>query len=174
VRSHVKVTDGDVSATFEDGSPAITGRKAGKGMAVYCAFLPGLSYFHGAIPKRPVDRASHPGAMSHFIPTEFNPGATELFAVVSDNVSRPVICSDRLVASSVIESEHGVLIPLVNWTPEPIEQLTVTIRKDVLPEGATATLASGRELAPGETEEEGTLVYTFPLEVADALTFTKE
>ncbi|MFP4027370.1 MAG: beta-galactosidase trimerization domain-containing protein [Candidatus Brocadiia bacterium] len=174
VRSRIDPADAEVDATFKDGSAAMTSRNVGQGTAVYCAFLPGLSYFKGAIPKRPVDRGASPDMMTHFLPTDFNPAATKLFEEAAQPIPRPVTCSDPLVESRIIESKHGVLVPLVNWRPDPIKQLTVTIRKDLLPEDADATLASGRELPPGKVEEEGALVFTFPLDVADALIFRKD
>ena len=80
VRSRI-ATGGEVEAAFSDGSPAIVSRAAGKGRTLYCAFLPSLSYYQPAIPKRPVDRGATDDAMIHFLPTEFNPAAAALNSV---------------------------------------------------------------------------------------------
>ena len=45
-------------ATFSDGTPALIKTAVGRGSAYYAGFMPGLSYFVGAIPHRPVDRSS--------------------------------------------------------------------------------------------------------------------
>ena len=53
--SRVKPASGvSVAARFADGSPALTRRQVDRGSVTYCCFLPGLSYFRPAIPKRPV------------------------------------------------------------------------------------------------------------------------
>src|SRR5262249_24218529 len=59
----------NVLSRFKDSSPAWTWREVGKGGAMYCGFLPGLTYFKPAIPLRPVDRGASDDTMAHFIPT---------------------------------------------------------------------------------------------------------
>ena len=71
-----------VLATFgSDGSPAAIRRTVGKGSAYYIAFLPGLSYYDPAIPKRPVDRSSVDSGFNHFIPTAMEISARTLIAM---------------------------------------------------------------------------------------------
>ena len=165
VRSRVKVEVAETIAKFKDGSPAVTRRAIGKGEATYCAFLPGLSYFKPAIPKRPVDRGATDDAFVHFLPTEFDLNAASLIAAVADGVEKPVECSNPLVETTIIESKEGVVIPLINWTREPATGLEVIVR---IP-GAKAKLASGAKLKT--SERDGAQVYTFDLDVADALIF---
>lgn len=167
VRTKVATAAGvEVQAKFiSDGSPAITQRKAGKGSAAYWAFLPGLSYFKPAIPLRPVDRATTDDAMCHFIPTEFDSLTSSLLAQSADGVERPVVCSQALVETTVIESKQGVVIPLINWSAGPIKGLTVTLAGG-LP-GKQASLASGKPVRV--VREGGKQVLTLDLDVADAL-----
>lgn len=164
VRSRIKLTGATLVSAFKDGSPAIAGREVGKGKTVYCAFLPGLSYYQPAVPKRPVDRGATDDAMMHFLPTGFDPGTTSLLATTVPGVL-PVRCSEPLVETTVLESPHGVVIPLVNWTGKPIKGLQARISIKV---PGNVTLASGQPVRAAR-EADGTLVLTFDLDVADAL-----
>ena len=114
VRSRFKSAGGDVRGTFADGSPAVVVKATGLGSATYCGFLPGLSYFRPAIPRRPVDRCSADDSMAHFIPTAFDAGTSALVGSPAAGIVRPVECSEPLVESSVVESPSGGVIPLVN------------------------------------------------------------
>ncbi len=154
-----------VVGTFKDGSPALTKRKVGKGEAMFCAFLPGLTYFHPAIPKRPMDRGALDSSMTHFLPTKFDPAIAEVMQLATGDIERPVVCSNDLVESTVLQSKHGTVIPLINWTPDEIKKLQVTIH---LPgKGKTVSLASGR---PVKVEREGNQrILTLDLDVADAV-----
>ena len=104
--------------------------------------------------------------MSHFVPTQFDIGAAALIAAPAADVARPVVCSEPLVETRIIRSEHGVLIPLVNWSAGPVKGLTVAVSVEV--PTADVTLASGRPVhvsAPAD----GKPVFTLDLDVADAL-----
>jgi hypothetical protein len=155
----------NVVSEFEDGSAAVIEQKVGKGRVTACAILPGLSYFHSAIPRRPVDRGSRNDTMAHFLPTNFDWNAFELIGRPLADVPRPVACSARLVESRLIRSPHGVAIPLVNWSPEPVKQMEVRITAP-LP-GTQVNLASGR---PVNAEKDGdATIFRFDLDVADVL-----
>ena len=164
-RSRIELRGADVRGTFSDGSPAITVKRTGGGLAFYCAFLPGLSYFKPAMPLRPMDRGATDDAMSHFIPTEFDAGVAALIGGPVAGVERPVLCSEPLVEAKIIRAEQGVLIPLVNWSAGPVEGLTVTV--GVAVPTKEVTLASGRPVRVAT--EGGKQVFTLDLDVADAL-----
>jgi hypothetical protein len=152
-------------ATFADDTPAVTQHNVGKGQVVFIGFLPGLSYFKPAMPRRPVDRGSTADAMTHFMPTEFHPGAAALFASTAADIELPVRCSQPLVESSVVQSASGAVIPLVNWNAQPAKGLQVTIRAK-LPT-ATVSLASGH---PVQIRRDGeATVLTLDLDAADAV-----
>ncbi len=157
--------DAEVFYKFADGSPAVVNRKVGKGTATYCGMLPGLSYYHPAIPRRPVDRGSTDDAMVHFLPTNYDPEAANLIAFPATQIARPVSCSQPLVETTVIESKYGFAIPLVNWTSQPVKGLQVTV--SIATPKAKATLASGRPVKVDE--QDGSRVYTFDVDVADVL-----
>jgi len=164
-RSRIELRGAEVQGTFLDGSPAVTSKGTGKGFATYCAFLPGLSYFKPAMPLRPMDRGATDDAMSHFIPTRFDAGAAALIGAPATGVARPVLCSEPLVEARMIRAEQGVLMPLVNWSGDRVEGLTVAVAADVPTEDVT--LASGK--AVQIVVENGKPVFTLDLDVADAL-----
>jgi hypothetical protein len=163
--SHVEARSGKVLGRFADGSPAITLRAAGKGRALYCGFLPGLSYFKPALPLRPVDRGSRDDAYCHFIPTEFDPAISELMGLLID-FEKPVVCSEPLVATTMIDSRYGTLIPLNNWSAGPVRGLEVEIRVPVPLDDVS--LASGNPLKQRRGKN-GQAIFTLDLDIADAL-----
>lgn len=166
VRSRITADGATVQGTFKDGSPAITVNGVGKGRAIYCAFLPGLSYFKPAIPLKPVTRTSAQDSMTHFIPTAFDRGTSALVGIPAAGVDLPVQCSEPLVENSIIEAPQGAVIPLINWSAAPVSALTVTVRLPALVKKAV-TLASGKPLKTAVAN--GTLTAVFDLDVADAL-----
>ncbi len=164
-RQRFKPTTARVHSTFSDGSPAVVDNSVGRGTVRYCGFLPGLGYFHPAVPQRPVDRGASDDAMIHFLPTEFNAEAAALIGAPAANIEPPVRCSEPLVETTVIESPHGTVIPLVNWTQAPVRGLEVRVTIET--PTARATLASGRDL---EVKNSDTgRVFVLDLDVADAL-----
>lgn len=157
-----------VLSVFEDGAPAHTEAKVGKGTATYVAFLPGLTYLKPAYPKRPMDRGATDDSMTHFLPTSFDSAAQAFFAahVPAD---RPVSCTEPLVETTVLQAKAGTAVPFINWTPRPIQGLQVTLRIPA-PLGKV-TLASGN---PVRVSQDGNVVQcTLDLETADALIFRK-
>jgi hypothetical protein len=181
-KSHFKTNDQaiDVLGTFSDASPAITSHSVGTGRAMYCGFLPGLSYFKPAIPKRPVSRGPSDDDFNHFLPTEFN-------AVVRDTLilelaigpatrvaARPVVASNALVDHSVIVSKTGLVVPLINWVGQQVP-LHVELRE---PLGSTYNWTSVLMISGGSVRtvdtlaKDGVRTTTFhvdSLDVADAI-----
>jgi hypothetical protein len=157
--------DATVEGTFLDGSAAVVARQAGKGEVRTCGFLPGLTYFHPAIPRRPVDRGTSDDSMAHFIPSQFDAAAGRLIGSVAEGVARPVVCSQPLVEASLIESPAGAIVVLANWSGKPVRELTVTANIP-LP-ARTAVLASGAKIAVKREGDRS--VFTFDLDVADVL-----
>ena len=162
VRSCVTAAAGTaIEGTFRDGSPAVLRRKAGGGDAVYVGFLPGLTYFKPAIPLRPVDRGTSDDSMAHFIPTQFHKPAGELVASAAAGVHRPVICSEPLVETCVVESSHGVAVLLINWSGGPQRGLRLKLSIDIA--AGEAALATGSAVRRDGND------FVLDLDVADAL-----
>ncbi len=165
-----------VDREFKGGEPAFTTKKHGKGEVCYLAFLPGLSYFAPALPRRPMDRGATDQFMSHFLPTDFDRRFFNL-SLIFVGLSRfvPIHCSNRdlventliqdLVETTLIQAKQGVVIPLINWSAEPVKNLEVIVwipvpRRDVsLASGGKVQMKAGK----------GFTVFTLDLDVADAL-----
>jgi len=155
----------EVIGVFSDKSPAITRRNCGAGTAVYCAFLPGLSYFKPAIPKRPLDVNSRDDAMCQLVPTAFDGPMGRLLGSIASDDERPVITSDDLVQATVIESKLGALVTLDNWRGAPIKGLRVQVNVPV-PTGRISLASGGRV----KVKQDGNrTIFTLDLDVADAL-----
>jgi hypothetical protein len=174
IRSQIKLKGAESLNKFLDGMPARAGRKVGKGLAMYFSYLPGLSYFQPAFPKRPMDRGSADDAMTHFLPSNFDEIVGRVVGKPFVSYVVPVECSERLVETTVIEAPQGVVIPLINWKGKdglgvPIKNLRVRVNIPV-PTG-NVSLASGR---PVRMEMDGKArVFTLNLDVADALILRK-
>lgn len=157
--------DATVLGSFSDKSPAITWRKAGAGEVIYCAFMPGLSYFKPAIPVKPLDRGTSQDAMAHFLPTEFDRRIGTLLYRIVPGELRPVTMSAPLVEATVIESKVGTAITLTNWTTTPVQRLKVTANIPLPTK--SAVLSTGKPVTV-ETVN-GKTVFTLDLDVADTL-----
>ena len=157
--------DATVLGTFDDGSPAVVQRQVGQGQAIYCGFLPGLSYFQPAIPLRPLDRGDNDDAMSHFMPTDFDMRVGALVGSIASAEARVVDTGVPHVEATVIEGADGTIIPLTNWSTTPANGLQVVVNIPV-PTG-NVTLSSGRPVSVRRSG--GQTIFTLNLEVADTL-----
>ncbi len=153
----------EIKAHFDDGAPAFAVRSTGKGTASYLGYLPAFAYLLPALPKRPVDRGATDDALIHLLPTKVDLAAVAPLAF--RDIERPVECSSPLVETSILESKHGTLVPIVNWSGSPVTDLAVTLRIEVPTN--KVTLASGRSVKV--THEGGHPVFHIDLDVADAL-----
>jgi hypothetical protein len=109
-------------------------------------------------------RGARDDTMAHFLPTKFDRRAAALVASPA-GADRPVVCSEPLVETTMIEAKTGTVIPLVNWSAGPIKGLTVTV--NVAVPAATAALASGNPVTVARRGRRA--VFTLDLDVADAL-----
>jgi len=153
---------GVVAGKFADGSPALVRQETGMGEVTCCAFLPGLSYFKPAIPKRPLDLTTREDSMSHIIPTSFEPSVGALMRESAAGVERQVITGDPLVEASVIESKAGTAIVLDNWRGKPLTGLQVQVNIPVPTKNIT--LATGKPVKVQRTD--GMINITIDLDVA--------
>ena len=94
-----------------------------------------------------------------------NPGAARVVALPIVESDCPVTCSNPLVETSIIDSKHGTLLSLVNWSGAPVRGLKVTLRVNVAAQ--EFSLAGGGEV--GVSAEGENRVFTLDLDVADAL-----
>lgn len=111
-------------ATFADGSPAIV-RKSG---ITVCGFLPALSYIKTALDRRKAaEEAKNPLTELSYNPWEFPSALRELILAPTKSLQRPIECSHALVDAVFMPSEHGIVIPLANYTLTPIDKLVLKI-----------------------------------------------
>lgn len=160
-----------IISEFFDGSPAVVTRQYGKGKIIYCAFLPGLSYFKPAIPLKPVDRGSTDDAMSHFLPVDFEPSVGSLIRTavtetpttfVRDKDGNPI----GVVETTVIESKNGIVIPLINWSTKPVQNAQIEINMDI--NKKNVSMASGNSINLIEVQKDRAIVGV-DIDIADAI-----
>lgn len=160
-------SDGRVTGTYRDGSPAVIEKPHGKGGVVLFGFLPGQAYLKSGLPLRPVDRSAVDAGYDHFLPTamdaKLRTALTDAF--LGAEFVKPVVCSEPLVESTCIDSPGKLAVPLMNYTARPLAALTVRIN------GLTGA-KKVRSVERGELKAEvrdGATIVTLPLDVADML-----
>jgi hypothetical protein len=169
-KQNLTVTDGRVVGVFNDGNPAVIEKTHGKGKAVLFGFLPGQDYLRKALPLRPVDRGSGDASFTHFLPTAMDPVLRR--ALTADflpaDFVRPVVCSETLVESTCIDTvkpAKRLAVSLINYSGAAVPQLTVTI-------AGVKKVSQIRSVELPRVDskiENGNLVVTLPLDVADML-----
>jgi hypothetical protein len=176
-----------VLATFADRSPACVTGAAGKG-AVYCTgFLPALSYIKTAQDTRQalqdkVDKAKAGGAAlsaedqaaAALLERSRNPWAFPaavrdflLAPVRAAGCTAPISCSAPLVDAVYMTAEKGVLIPVANYTNEPIAKLTLRVQ---VPRPIAKIESARRGAVAFEKSGTGAVEFTLPLENNDFVT----
>ena len=117
-----------VLAKFKDGSPAVV--RAGR---VYCAgFLPALDYIKRALDARFAleEKAADTALLARSANPWEVPAALRDFILtpVRDaGVVLPIECSAPLVDAVLMTHDSGVLIPLANYTNQPIASLSLKV-----------------------------------------------
>ncbi len=128
-------------ATFKDRSPAFVRGSAGKG-AIYCAgFLPALDYIKQAIDAREMlekkvesraalsagEQREAPLLERTYNPWKYPADLRELLLAPAHaaKIAPPITCDTPLVDAVFMPHERGILIPLANYTAEPIQRLTL-------------------------------------------------
>jgi hypothetical protein len=116
-------TGATVAATLGTGVAGITRNRYGAGTAIAYAFFPGDQYF------RSPDRRYGEQSSEHWLPQHWGDlqrqVAVEPAALA--HTPRPVIVSTPGVEAELLQSDKGLAIVLLNWTDQPISQLTVTV-----------------------------------------------
>eukprot|EP01043_Picozoa_sp_COSAG02_P019910 COSAG02_NODE_971_length_15551_cov_4.415157_4_plen_204_part_00 len=87
-----------VLGVFSDGTPAVVNISLGAhgGGITYAGFHLGLSYFHPAMPIRPVDRTPSIKSLTNFVPTDFNTGVLALTRLRTALIHLPTKLSELL------------------------------------------------------------------------------
>jgi hypothetical protein len=169
-KQDLTVADGRVAGLFDNGHPAVIEKTHGKGKAVLFGFLPGQDYLRKALPLRPVDRGSVDASFTHFLPTAMDPILRRALTTdfLPTDFVRPVVCSETLVESTCIDTvkpAKRLAVSLINYSGTALPQLTVTV-------AGVKKISKIRSVAQPQVEskiENGNLVVTLPLDVADML-----
>ncbi len=122
-----------VWAVFDNGDPAaIASDSFGRGTAWIIGTFPGAAYVQAAMPKLPYDRGSSDSNFNHFLPTQF---LADALAVITSPLEttgvwqeRPVESSAPLVDATIIDSPHGRVVALSNYSGKAIAKLSVRLR----------------------------------------------
>ena len=133
-----------VLATFQDTSPALIRDKFGKGTVFCVGFLPALAYIKQALDARNVleekvktGDASSPAEQREALrlgrsynPWKYPADIRDLLLtpVRAAGVESPITCSVPVVDAVFMQQEKGILIPLANYTLEPVQRLTLAVR----------------------------------------------
>jgi hypothetical protein len=107
-----------VEATFEDGSPAVIQRQAGRGRVIHFAWTPGLSYVR-----------SSSGTKDN-LPVGFSESIRRwiVYPVQLASVQKPVNVNSPMVETPLLLSKEGAAITLLNWRGESLSTLNVNVQ----------------------------------------------
>jgi hypothetical protein len=169
-----------VLATFNDKTPALVRGNAGKG-TVYCAgFLPALAYIKPALDARNAlqkkvtdglalsasDAKEAPLLERTSNPWEFPTAARDLILTPARaaQLTPPLTCSVPLVDAVFMTHEKGILIPLANYTAEPIAQLTLKV---IVPRAVASAESATHGNIPFSQTSPQTVELSLPLENND-------
>ncbi len=106
-----------------------------------------------------------PAPMLVFLPTFVDEGIVSLLERTAPWSGLHVSCSKRFVDTTVIRAKQGVVIPLINWNPQATQGLRLTVSLDVPTQHVSLASAGPVRVQ----RENGRTVFTFDLDVADAL-----
>jgi len=161
--------DGHVIGTYSDGKPAVIEKAHGRGKVVLFGFMPGLAYLKSGLPLRPWDRGSTDTAFCHFLPTEMDVSLREALvdALLPRRFIRHVECNRTLVEATCIDCEDPprLAVPLMNYSGEPIDSLTVKIQ-------GLSRVAQVHSVERGALRpqfRDGAMIVTLPIDVTDML-----
>jgi hypothetical protein len=140
----------EIKSTFADGSPAEIRGAAGKGVVLCKGYLPAIDYMRKtlitnngvrALSKTLNDNNGIPGP-DDVLPLELNKKSSNPWQYPADirnaiiapvqtaNVDLPITCNIPLVDAVYMTSAKGIVIPLANYTLQPIKEMTLDIEVD--------------------------------------------
>ncbi len=137
-----------ILGAYSNGAPAYVSGRCKKGHVYQAGFLPGLAYMWPALVARrelektvgKVNAAEIPEASAVVSgeallrrsqsPWQYPGAIRALIAkpVAASGVSLPVRCNVPLVDAVLMESEKGALVPLANYTLQPVAKLVLSVK----------------------------------------------
>jgi len=138
-----------ILGTFANGSAAIVMKKSGKGTVCEYGFLPGLSYIWPAVvmQQKVSDNVKKSGLKQIGIPDptvvldetdlsrrswspwQYPSEVRDVIAssALQSKADTPVLCSVPLVDAVCMETGKGIVVPLANYTLQPISSLSLAV-----------------------------------------------
>jgi hypothetical protein len=149
-------TDGKSLATFAAGGAAVVEAAAGRGRVVSFGYWPGVTYWLSP------DRKD-----AKQLPQGWSRSARQLATAPARmaNAAKVVDVSAEGVEAVLLESEQGVAVTLLNWTGQPLLEVTVTVGRP----GKVAKVASVEQGALKYHATGDGLAVTLPLKTVDVL-----
>jgi len=132
---------------YSDNTIAVVRGKAGKGTVYLCGFLPGMAYCYDALVKR--KQLESNANLEKITPPEPDKIALEYQLLVRSynpwkypeeirnfiispineaNIELSVICNIPLVDAVVMECEKGIIMPVANYTLQPLNKVTFEVK----------------------------------------------
>lgn len=173
-----------IEATFADGSPAAILSPAGQGRVLNMGYLPALDYIREALIakgdvsklKQTLDENQGIPGSEDIVPLELSEKSVNpwqfpatvrehiIESVKAARVSPPVLCDVPLVDAVYMTSDQGVLIPLANYTLQPIEQMTLEI---AVPDGFKEVRSVYQGVLDYQPVGQGKIRVQLPLDCTD-------
>ncbi|HEU4534607.1 MAG TPA: beta-galactosidase trimerization domain-containing protein, partial [Polyangiaceae bacterium] len=147
---------GEAVAWFDDGSPAVVRRALGRGQHLHFDFFPGLSYFFSSKTKH------------EHLPVAFSEALRRWIVdpALAAGVAPPVRADVELVETPLLLSPEGAALTILNWTGEPIADLTLTV---TLPFTPRSVRSARRGPLPFEAAPGGGVTVRLPVGGSDVL-----
>ena len=128
------------------------------------------AYFRSALPNtEPPCKGSTDDSYNHWVPTDFDQTAADALCAPLLGIAgaRPVTSDPPLVEVGVVTSiaEEGTVLPLINWSNKPIDEVTVLLHFEPPHPVTTVTTATGVNVTMSRGAD-GYAMFTLPLEVA--------
>ncbi|MBF0532953.1 MAG: putative Ig domain-containing protein [Candidatus Omnitrophica bacterium] len=152
---------GMVTASFDDGKPAIVVTPVGSGRAIYYSWYPGYCYSRTYGKYAAVDGLYNPLSFSDIQRDYVS------YPLTLAQVTPPVSISLPLIEAPMLIADQGALITVLNWRGAPQDNVTFTVR---LP----FTVQSVKSVKSGEltfTANGNEVSFSMPLGAADIVMF---
>ncbi|MCM8758768.1 MAG: beta-galactosidase [Candidatus Omnitrophica bacterium] len=136
-----------IIGNFSDQSIAIVTGRAGKGTVYYCGFLPAIAYAYQALVERnklsegiktqeiQTPEPDKIATETQLLSRSYNPWKYPenirnfvLMPVMAANLDLPVKCDVPLVDAVIMECDKGLLVPLANYTLQPLEKINLEVK----------------------------------------------
>lgn len=153
-RQRFTVADGGAAGTFDDGRCAVVTNTFGQGRAIIAGFLPGISYFYQAFPKKPYGRGGEDLSMALY--PQCKPLVREaMTGLMGDPLLKnlmPARASNPMVETNLLRDGDRYYLALVNFSGVPQKNLRVTLNPALCGKARKARATYGK-LSVGNADD---------------------